>query len=335
MIRCRCFLAIVFAFALISMPITSLAADIIEETGFEKPSIGATSFAGDDDEMAWSRTISGGAAGSVQWQVPSSGNKIFLMTPAGATPASNYVRLLLGPVDLACYENVTIYTKWGYYDGPNFEGTDQIDTLKFTYTWAGVGGSPHVDTYTGTDINLYDFSSNPKQESFSVPAGATSVSVEIELRGSSTNETVAIDDISFEGDGLGTITIIKEIESGSSSQEFEFLGKWAEEPDENGEQFSLTGGGSKEFTDVPPHDYIVKEIVPDGWELLDIVCTGAEYEVTDNEVSFTVCDEDITCTFTNRPERPIPTLSQWGLIIISLLLSGAAFLAIRRRKTLS
>jgi hypothetical protein len=41
---------------------------------------------------------------------------------------------------------------------------------------------------------------------------------------------------------------------------------------------------------------------------------------------------DVTFVFANEPSTPIPTLSEWGMIIFSLLLAGSAIWMIRRRQ---
>ena len=80
------------------------------------------------------------------------------------------------------------------------------------------------------------------------------------------------------------------------------------------------------------------ELPLSGWALADIECEGTgatSFNITDNGFTAT-CDGGgfVTCTFFNAPVlRPIPTLSEWGMISASagLGLIGL-FYALRRKR---
>jgi hypothetical protein len=85
---------------------------------------------------------------------------------------------------------------------------------------------------------------------------------------------------------------------------------------------------------------VITEIVPEGWQLVDIECTTeggviATWDVNANEV-FVECQTVgfADCTFTNVVvSRNIPTLSEWAMIaaVAGLAMVGV-FFAVRRRK---
>ena len=89
-----------------------------------------------------------------------------------------------------------------------------------------------------------------------------------------------------------SITIVKEAEPGGAKG-FEFLGDLG--------SFSLDEDGSEVFRNLEPGDYQVTEVVPDGWLLAGVVCTGGDSELTDGGVIIHLeAGENITCTFTNE-----------------------------------
>jgi len=77
-------------------------------------------------------------------------------------------------------------------------------------------------------------------------------------------------------------------------------------------------------------------MVPEGWELVDIECSGEGVliEPIENGRNFT-CLKDFDMasrTFRNEGPPPIvPTLSQWGLIAMAGILGIVGFMVIRRR----
>lgn len=85
----------------------------------------------------------------------------------------------------------------------------------------------------------------------------------------------------------------------------------------------------------------ITELPLEGWTLSDIECEseGATgFEITDN--GFTAgCDGGglVTCTFFNvQTKRPIPTLSEWGMIAMAGVLGIIGLIvAARRRKAVA
>ncbi len=92
----------------------------------------------------------------------------------------------------------------------------------------------------------------------------------------------------------------------------------------------------------PTNDLTVTERLTEGWELADVDCGVSGLEITPIRGGiFVECPApggSGTCTFINAPEsisiRPIPTLSEWGMLAaaVGLGLAGA-FYVLRRRKT--
>ncbi len=92
-------------------------------------------------------------------------------------------------------------------------------------------------------------------------------------------------------------------------------------------------------TSIDPGDTLaVTEQPLDGWELQGIEC-GVEGDVNFSIDGATVTigcfggGGAISCTFSNfLGARPIPTLSEWGLIAMAGVLGIVGLLAVRRRK---
>lgn len=81
----------------------------------------------------------------------------------------------------------------------------------------------------------------------------------------------------------------------------------------------------------------VTEVIPEGWELVDIECSGIGVEIVpiENGRNFTCLKtfDMATCTFKNEGPLPsVPTLSQLGLIALAGVLGIVGFMVIRRRK---
>lgn len=133
------------------------------------------------------------------------------------------------------------------------------------------------------------------------------------------------------GQGACGVTIIKEVSGGNALFEYEVT------VDGNPSfPVQLPGG---ESTGGPFDSTVtVTELPISGWTLTDISCenTGATgYEITEN--GFTAgCDGggDVTCTFFNaQTSLGIPTLSEWGMIVMAGVLGAIGlYIAARRRK---
>jgi len=125
--------------------------------------------------------------------------------------------------------------------------------------------------------------------------------------------------------------------------------KTANPPDDTPFGFTAPGSDNPNFTLMDPSDSsidieietgqmtTVTEEIPLGWQLDGIECTdvpGVEVTDTPNGVNIDcVSAGAISCNFTNSiPPRPIPTLSEWGLIAMAGVLGIIGLLALRRRK---
>ena len=98
------------------------------------------------------------------------------------------------------------------------------------------------------------------------------------------------------------------------------------DPSENSTGFLIGVGTSVDVT----------EVIPEGWELVDIECSGIGVEIVpiENGQNFTCLKtfDMATCTFRNKGPSNVPTLSQLGLIALAGVLGIVGFMIIRRRK---
>ena len=124
--------------------------------------------------------------------------------------------------------------------------------------------------------------------------------------------------------------------------------------------FQATGDDTFEFTVSDPSDptssgfisidntVTITEVLPEGWELANIECVqgvtncGVEEflpclnivinEETNSITATCLDDDEGSCTFTNvLPGRAVPTISQWGLIAVAIIIGAVGFMVIRRR----
>lgn len=99
---------------------------------------------------------------------------------------------------------------------------------------------------------------------------------------------------------------------------------------ETGERFKtiiVPQGGSLQVTEVVPEDWTLVEIDCGSRGLLDIV-------LIENGIFLESCEDgEAVCNFVNELEvRPIPTLSQWGLIATAAVLGIVGVVVYSRRK---
>lgn len=92
----------------------------------------------------------------------------------------------------------------------------------------------------------------------------------------------------------GTIIIVKEADSADTTQ-FDFTGDLG--------TFSLRAGQGQTFEDIPTGVYGVMEVLPSGWDLESVVCTGGDSQpLPDGRTILLDTEETITCTFRNVPQ---------------------------------
>jgi len=120
-------------------------------------------------------------------------------------------------------------------------------------------------------------------------------------------------------------------------RDFSFFVTSTTEPDD---EFSIPAGTHSNVFFVQGETDVISEIVPDGWELVDVTCEteGPGFNVfvdgEKNVVATCVSDGFSLCTWTNRGPSNVPTLSEWGMIAAALGLGiVGVFFAVRRRKS--
>ena len=110
--------------------------------------------------------------------------------------------------------------------------------------------------------------------------------------------------------------------------------------------FTITGDITDEFTiqsdeceqfDLPTGDTImVTEQTPDGWGLRDIDCRtiNASASIAGQTVTITCDDIDgqAFCNFVNISTEAVPTISQWGIMALVVVLGVIGFMVMRRKK---
>ena len=125
--------------------------------------------------------------------------------------------------------------------------------------------------------------------------------------------------------------------------------KTSNPPDDTEFNFTAPGSDNPAFTLSDPSNPMdmflfdvgttvtVTEEVPSGWQLDSVFCTEAPgLVITEAENGVNLeCEfaAETVCEFTNSiAPRPIPTLSEWGLIAMAGVLGIIGFFALRRRR---
>lgn len=145
----------------------------------------------------------------------------------------------------------------------------------------------------------------------------------------------------------GTITIVKQTQDGDGTFTFNTSGPPV--------QLTTVGGSAQAtpFASAAPGTYSIAEVVPVGWTLYGISCTSTNgesvflytgapigpqdvYDPGDTTATIYLGAADaVTCTFLNRQGRddlvPIPTLSEWMLVLLTMLVLAGGALALHRR----
>ena len=128
--------------------------------------------------------------------------------------------------------------------------------------------------------------------------------------------------------------------------------KTSNPPDDTEFDFTAPGSDNPAFTLMDPSDptdmfmmdvgasVTVTEDVPLGWQLDGVECIDTPgINVTDTPNGVNIDCEfaaETVCNFTNSiAPRPIPTLSEWGLIAMAVVLGIIGFLSLRRKRVLT
>lgn len=102
-------------------------------------------------------------------------------------------------------------------------------------------------------------------------------------------------------------------------------------------EFSIPAGTHSNVFFIPGEIDTISEIVPEGWELVDVTCDTSDpgFIVTVDEkknvIANCLSDGFSLCTFTNRGPANVPALSEWGMIAAAAGLGMiGVFFAVRR-----
>ncbi|MBT2517472.1 hypothetical protein J7E29_08515 [Streptomyces sp. ISL-90] len=102
-----------------------------------------------------------------------------------------------------------------------------------------------------------------------------------------------------------SVTVEKQTLPEGSTELFDF--------DIEGGEFDLSDGESETFQFAPGTEVDITEVVPDGWDLVDVTCDTDETAIEDGATVTTIEGETVTCVFTNE---------QQGAIVINKLVEG-------------
>jgi hypothetical protein len=75
--------------------------------------------------------------------------------------------------------------------------------------------------------------------------------------------------------------------------------------------FTLDDGESQTFSDLAEDDYDVTEIIPSGWDLRNVTCTGGDYDAIPGGVTIHLDPgEDVSCTYNNEIPGSITSVKE-------------------------
>jgi uncharacterized Zn-finger protein len=99
-----------------------------------------------------------------------------------------------------------------------------------------------------------------------------------------------------------SVTVKKQVSGSADDTVFDFT--------LNSEAFTLADGESYVRSGLEPGVYDVTETVPQGWELIDITCAGGSVSVDMPNATIDLgANDDVVCTFTNRPAPELPAIT--------------------------
>lgn len=217
------------------------------------------------------------------------------------------------------------------------------NTFAFTETGLG-GGSFNITTisgsnntqFTGLAPGSYTVNETPVPTGWSLTdlqcSGATTPAV---ITGGQAVITLAAGDAvvcTYTNTAQSSITINKTALGGNGT--FSYTGTTGIGA------FNITttnGSGSASFTPLAAGSYIINETpMPADWSLTSLLCSGTATPVEiigGQAVIALAAGEDAVCNYTNTklPPTPIPTLSEWAMIMLAAFLAIAGFAAMRRQ----
>jgi hypothetical protein len=159
-----------------------------------------------------------------------------------------------------------------------------------------------------TSIECWVFPTNPEDPPSIVYGDTSTRSVTLQLP-----EAGQAAFCSFTNTQPGSLKVVNRTEGGDGT--FEFTSQTLSPA--NFQLTTTSGTAERTFSNLVPGTYDVTENAPAGWTLISATCSDGSDPAS---ISLTG-GENVTCTFTNTPQPvPVPTLSQWGLIIFGALM---------------
>ncbi|MBP8295904.1 MAG: IPTL-CTERM sorting domain-containing protein [Burkholderiales bacterium] len=145
------------------------------------------------------------------------------------------------------------------------------------------------------------------------------------------NVAVAADEAvtcTFTNTRQGAIIIVKNAIGGDGT--FDFTGAQSFSIATNGG----TGSDTTTFASVQPGAYTVTETAQAGWSLAALACSNGGTVNGTTATANVVAGATVICTFTNMntAKIPIPTLADWALMMLAILLMAAGWLQYRRQR---
>ena len=145
---------------------------------------------------------------------------------------------------------------------------------------------------------------------------------------------------------LGHLVIVKDAVPDDAAQVFAFeagMGNFTLIDDGSAVGDCTTPSvNSRCFDDIAPGSYPTREIVPAGWALTDIACSGGQFVVDLPNATVTPVVEPgatMVCVFTNTRAPipppvyvPVPSLGRQALLVLAATLVAFGLVAVRRRR---